>query len=550
VPAVSEEIAPPPALPPVKPFTVRVLPLKNEGTTTTQRMAIEAYYSAMLDTLRAVPGLTLVEVDPAGPIPIVAADYQLTLSGRGISIPGQIESYSAGMEGEKVGPDGSTRQDMRSYIDGPIAAPCAGVVDDLSCTDPPSVAAFFVRTLRIGLFPPDASWRQQMLAQLLDGKADPKRRLKVLGDLVQLNGKFPGAGDTAGTNVQQRADQDLVRGAVALAAAADPAVRAQVWRTMREVHSTALIPALTTASRKDADGEARLEAVATLGSFANDERVRATLETVSREDPRPLVRAVAQRGLGGEAAWREYVIASLKDASHTEAERVEALMYATYQRNTPGSVASYSLFSFRMLDDEAVRTLVQLLPGLRASAEFDRYRFEQLVRDVAWIRRPVVTDLLLASLQGDSGLVDRATAVQALRDRRDDPRVRAALDAISANDPDPQLRLMAATPGDQLAAASASAKQPLRLGVMFTEARPGSNVPDELIGKPLVSGVMQGSVADKAGVLEGDVLLEINGAQISALTDSTRILDTLSRDIDVDVVVYRSGERVSLKARF
>jgi hypothetical protein len=238
---------------------------------------------------------------------------------------------------------------------------------------------------------------------------------------------------------------------------------------MREAHSPELRQPLIAAARSEPDGEARLEAVATLArDFANDPPGRAALEAVASEDSRPLIRAAARRGLAGDAAWREYVVSSLKDAGRSDEERVEALVHDMFERNLPNSVASYWIRTRELLDDEAIRSLAQLLPQLRPSMQLTSGMLGQLVTDVASIDHPAVTDMLLGGLAGNGSLIGAATAAHGLLDRGDDPRVRAALQGskdprvraqlqlASVSDRDPRRREMAA---EMLKAATAAATE-------------------------------------------------------------------------------------------
>jgi hypothetical protein len=134
---------------------------------------------------------------------------------------------------------------------------------------------------------------------------------------------------------------------------------------------------------------------------------------------------------------------------------MEALIYYTFQRHLPDSATNYWIFTSKLLDGDATRALVRMLPVLGTSAEWTQPMLADLARSVASIDHPAVTDMLLQSLQGDGRLVARATAVRALLGHGDDPRVRtalqqggdagvrAALEQISASDRDMRLRQMA-----------------------------------------------------------------------------------------------------------
>jgi membrane-associated protease RseP (regulator of RpoE activity) len=59
-----------------------------------------------------------------------------------------------------------------------------------------------------------------------------------------------------------------------------------------------------------------------------------------------------------------------------------------------------------------------------------------------------------------------------------------------------------------------------------------------------------GSAAEKAGMKEADVLLEIDGKPISSGPQLIEVLDGLPRDSGVDVLVSRGGQTTRLTARF
>lgn len=64
---------------------------------------------------------------------------------------------------------------------------------------------------------------------------------------------------------------------------------------------------------------------------------------------------------------------------------------------------------------------------------------------------------------------------------------------------------------------------------------------------PLVSGVIQDSAAEKAGILPGDLIVEINGREIGTFNEVRRIV-ALSTGSDLNIVVERKGERVTMTA--
>jgi S1-C subfamily serine protease len=165
-----------------------------------------------------------------------------------------------------------------------------------------------------------------------------------------------------------------------------------------------------------------------------------------------------------------------------------------------------------------------------------------------------VIDLMLASLDKARTTASRYFILQGLDRFRNDPRARGVLEGISASDPDARLRQLAAeilqkAPAPAMSqaitgGAENGAGQPPRLGVQL----------NGLVGNPagnvIVRAVGAGTVADKAGMRDGDLLLEINHTPIESLDQVPEIVQSLPRGVDVDVLVQRVGGAVNLKARF
>jgi S1-C subfamily serine protease len=140
--------------------------------------------------------------------------------------------------------------------------------------------------------------------------------------------------------------------------------------------------------------------------------------------------------------------------------------------------------------------------------------------------------------------------VENLRRRASDPKVRTALEKIAAEDADSRLRELASKPlaADEKAFSATGGQQ--RLGVMTRNLQPAPDVPGDLVGKLAVVRIGSGSVADRAGMQEADVLLQIDGKAISSGPQLIEVLDALPRGVNVEVVVSRSGQTVRLAARF
>ena len=58
-----------------------------------------------------------------------------------------------------------------------------------------------------------------------------------------------------------------------------------------------------------------------------------------------------------------------------------------------------------------------------------------------------------------------------------------------------------------------------------------------------LSGVIGGGPADRAGLLEGDVIVELAGQKIANIYDYMYALDALKVGEPADVVLLRDGER-------
>jgi hypothetical protein len=293
-----------------------------------------------------------------------------------------------------------------------------------------------VDTLRTRIFPPDPSLRQYLLARLAAARLDPNQRLKALTDLTALK-------DPTGNAPSARLDAAAVRGAMDLAVKSpDPLTRARVWQALRGVRNADLLQPLLTAARDDAESDVRLQAVVTLGAdFADDERARAALQSIARDDSRPLVRALAQRALNGDSAWKDYVVASLQDANRPIADRMEAFMYHMY-KPSPGGGMIISMDSRRILDDEVIKALGRALPQAMSLPDVKRMA-GNLVGDLAQLKTPAADGLLAELLEPGSDPGFRRAVVTQLARRSDESRVRSMLEKVRGGDADPQLRELA-----------------------------------------------------------------------------------------------------------
>jgi hypothetical protein len=214
----------------------------------------------------------------------------------------------------------------------------------------------------------------------------------------------------------------------------------------------------------------------------------------------------------------------------------------------------------RALDDKAWHALATTLPVAAGQWSASAATLMNVVNRLGSIDDPGVTDLLLAGLAEDSSWLPRGTGVDALLSvprRLDDPRVRATLARIAATDTDPQLRRRVASyasyvksdPASPLPTADSAGVRP-RLGVMLAVQDAGPGVPDEVVGKARIMRVSPESAAEKAGLLEGDVVLEVNGTPLANWEDLPQVIQAQQAGIDVEMLVYRLGQKVKLKVRF
>ncbi len=432
---VKEKPAPKEVVAQVKPFTVRVLPLQNQATDAA-KPAVELFYARLLDELRAVPGLTLIAPD-------TPPDYELTVRGSGPVLGTKFAvsiavGRSAGMVNSVMVNSVST-----SSTTGDIVSACAGAAPQPAnppCADAASLAASTVYSLRTRTFPPDPSLRQQLQAQLLDKALDPAQRFKALSDLGGLRRPSPGE------RTNGPMDPAAVQGAIKLVAdARDPALRAQIWYTLRGVRDPELVGPLVASLQQDPDGEVRLQVLGILAAdFADDARTRSAFEIAAREETRPLVRALAQRNLSGDATWKQYMVSSLKDTNRPIAERVEAFMYYMYKPGPGGISFTAGGDEKKLLDQEVVQALAQALPQAIALPTV-KMVVGQLTYDLDRVDKQLTINLLLDSLEKSTEPAARTAFVSLLSRRNGDARVRAALEKISSSDEDPKLREMAAS---------------------------------------------------------------------------------------------------------
>lgn len=412
-----------------------------------RRNAMTSFRAAIISELTLIPGLGLVDSESqltAAPRPMPA--YRLDVGGLTMTSPtGQFIApdprfVSVSVTAWRVQRDGKVARapglfNGRIDLEGGCRPdPATGAV---ICEDAHGTAAHLVRQMRERLFPPDPSITRQRQGRLLSGALEPSKRFNALQELLGI--QQGGAPQAAALS-----DPETVRGLLDLAATSEPALRARIWRATRGTASPDLLEALQASATSDVD-EPRIEAVATLAAdFAGDPRARATLQSVADTDGRALVRALAQRGLSGEASWRSYMNTSLLDAERPAWERVEAL---AYQFDMPthlqpqGTGQTYPFYG--TLDDAGVDALARLLPEASSQRPAREGSLVRVANAMASRYRgnPAVTDTLLHFLKQGRSTNTRMIAVQTLGAmQRNDERVRAALRDALRSDPDQEVR--------------------------------------------------------------------------------------------------------------
>jgi len=424
-------------LPAAAPFNVLMLPLQDDIADPVARAAINAFQSALAEHLRTIPGLVLLsDLKQAEGLPSYfrIAVRQLGKTQNGITYidlesgeesPGNRRPVGWGMS-------------VMSGLPIDTASTCAPAAEGQMSSCLEGVASYVSGILRKRLFPPDPARLLQLQNQALNASLESRKRLEALTELAET--KAGGAWREAA----------MVRVALnMISTTADPGLKAQVWKLMKGIRNPDLVAPLTATMRNELDQEVRLQAVTRLQEdFASDPAARQVLEIVARDDSRPLVRAIAQRALDGGAGWSKYVLTSLKDASKTDMERIEVF---TYFVSAPCSMASAGgCFSStgqlgqvsrsgQSVDDEAIKALADLAGR---SGEF-RQTLLNVVNELRYMDRPAVTSLLLALLEGAT-TAEKSRLILPLSSQHADPRARAVLEKIAAEDPDTPLREYAA----------------------------------------------------------------------------------------------------------
>jgi hypothetical protein len=427
-------------------FTVRVLPLQDGTQDEFSRQAVQTFYAALLDGLRAVPGLTLLQ-SSAAPEEIAPGEYVLTVKSDG---PLQnrwsvrmVLKASMPVTGDAPG-QRATVPHLFQYAS-VVSPACTGSLVDhpvSGCSDPRGGAAGQIDLMRQVAFPPDPVLRRAQQARLLDRTLDPAERWQALQALrVSRAVVVPGATAPRLTQQPQALDAQTLRGALdLLRSTGDPLMRKQIWSTLRGVRQAELIQPLIDASRLEASDPVRMEAVGTLAAdYADDVTARTALAVIAQNDSRELVRMIAQRGLSGEASWNDYVTSRLQSSDLPDTRRLEALMYMANSGQGQQMRALLDAKSVEALSQIMPRALAAL-PDSAAARPADANELVALASHLSSTNEPATIDLLTGMLRASGDPMVRQAAVAGLSRHLDDARAREVLQDIAAHDADPKVR--------------------------------------------------------------------------------------------------------------
>jgi HEAT repeat protein len=387
--------------------TVAVSPLALQTNDRAAALAFQSIYAALLDELRSIPNLDLVELRSAGrdfaPDDI---DFYVRVRGESRGGPGAVPLFHVYWTATSGGA-GQWSASIASSV------PWTAI----------AVARDATQALRRFPFPPDISRPVELEAVALDAGRSAEERFGALDELKMIPQRFAFVG---------RDERRVVAVAAAdiVANSADPEVRGRTWAAMRQVDDPYmkvddpyLIEPLVDSALHDDSEFVRLEAVKTLGSsFGRDAKARAALEYALVHDLSPQVRANAHWESLDEDGRRAYVAGTLLRDDLSDAARLELL--------TAG------VSGFRgYIDPRAAQALVDIatraLPSTQESAP-EESPGRVSATDVV----PLLLELLTAS---PSEEIRAAVATGLMRHRRE-AGVDVALQAAARDDPSSQVR--------------------------------------------------------------------------------------------------------------
>jgi hypothetical protein len=456
-------------------FTVAVLPLTQESGLPASESALKSFYSSLLENLRKVPDLVLVEQN-ASPRYRIAVKGLATITATELAaqegrFPNSLKStiasaisrgaitaestqwrvevvvdnpqqaspvpvsgggeVSSGASGASVvwekrsGTDGTRFTGrMGSYLVGECTS-VASMAASMSCPDPAGVASMLVDLLRQQAFPAESALWDVLTRLQNSSTGEPSDNDMGKLHLLMMGGKL-------------NWDADSIHAVVSVInslRSADQRVR--IWTYLSGVTNAELIQPLLTAMRNDPDEKVRLAVINILQpSRATDPAIRSVVEAVAREDERELVRQAAQRVLSGDAGWYTYVATNLRNTGLPAAQRLAPLAYMAQSNGLKPQLST-------VMNDDAVAVLGGMLPGVWKDPESS-----QMVVQVLSALIPVNhagARSLMPQVLRDAPERQAMTLIMAVSGRYpQDPEVRKMLDDASARFP--MLRTLPANP--------------------------------------------------------------------------------------------------------
>jgi len=374
-------------------FTVAIAPRVLETTDRTAAPAFQSIYAALLDELRSVPNLDLVERDAAHRD--VTADFELRAN---------VESR-----------EGLTFRIYWSATRGGVGKWSASIASSVPWTAV-AVARDATQALRRFPFPPEVSRLVELEAVALDANRTADERFDALAELKTIPQRFAFV-DRDERRIVSVAAADIVANSV------DPEVRARTWVAMRKMDDPYLVEPLTDSVLHDDAELVRVEAVRTLGnSFGHDAKAIAALEYALVHDLSAQVRANARWESLDEDERRAYVAGTLLRDDLSDPERLELL--------------SADVSGFRgYIDPRAAQALVAIASRARPTTE-ESAAEETPARVNAGEIVPFLVELLTDSQSEEI----RAAVASALMRHRAEAGVQVALQQAVRQDPSPQVR--------------------------------------------------------------------------------------------------------------
>jgi hypothetical protein len=419
---------------PTRSFRVLVQPLQLDTDDSASVASVQQYYESALNELRATRGLVLIVAGLS--TQDTPADFRLSMTAQDAR---STEILAGRARWQVVLKTESWQNNAFHRV---LSIESAGTLDLGSCPfpaelavsmcTPSGVAARNIEELRRSVFPSIPSTVEEAQAELRDSSRSAAERNQAL--LAMLSRSRSGDAPVNG---------DVIRGVLDLIAnTPDARQRASLWHQLRGQRHPDLVQPLIDASRNE-DDPGRLEVVTMLATdFKDAPEARAALDWVAGTDSRVLVRKVAERALFGDAAWRDYVVSSVKDESLPESERFESLDWMLENRSTDGKVLATLTAVAPDLLDGGVGALADVLVDASkdTSGKLSGLASIAMVEFMSSVNHPAVPELLMTCFDRMPG----ETTLYFLAQHHDDPRVHRKLEQVAADHPDPKLRARAA----------------------------------------------------------------------------------------------------------